>query len=150
MSEQINFKIITPERIVLEDQVDKVVATAVDGEFCVLPGHEPLVTALAIDIVRFHDGNEERTASIIGGICEVQNNEVTILSDRAELDVEIDETRAHHAREVAQAEATQKTDQLDVYTTQLAIARAMARLKALEYSQRRRRASHSRSPDLNQ
>jgi F-type H+-transporting ATPase subunit epsilon len=139
MPQQLNFKIITPERIVFEDQVDKVVATAIDGEFCILPGHEPLVSALAIDIARFHDGNEERTAAVMGGICEVKDDQVTILSDLAELDTEIDEARAHHEREVAQAEATQKTDKMDVYTTQLAIARAIARLKAVEYSQHRRR-----------
>lgn len=135
-----NLKIITPERTVLDADVNKVVATAIDGEFCVLPGHEPLVTTLGIDIVRFHSDDEERTASIIGGLCEVQDNQVTILSDLAELDIEIDEARAHHAQEVAQAEATQKTDKLDVYTAQLAIYRAMARLKAIEYSQRRKRS----------
>jgi F-type H+-transporting ATPase subunit epsilon len=139
---QLNLKIITPERIVFENQVDKLVATAIDGEFCVLPGHEPLVTALGIDIVRFHDGAEERTASVIGGICEVHGDQVTVLSDTAELDVEIDEARAHQAKEVAAAEATQKIDKIDVYSSQLAIARAMARLKAVEFSQRRR---HSRT-----
>jgi F-type H+-transporting ATPase subunit epsilon len=134
----LNLKIITPERIVFEGSTDKLVASAVDGEFCVLPGHEPLVTALGIDIVRFNDGTEERTAAVMGGICEVQGDEITVLSDLAEMDVEIDEARAHQSREIAEAEATQKTDKMDVYTTQMAIARAMARLKAIEYSHRRR------------
>src|SRR5271167_2449537 len=99
-----NLKIITPERIVLEREVEEVTAVAIDGEFSILPRHEPLVSALAIDVLLYRAEGSEYFASIIGGILEVNNDVVTVLSDIAELDAEIDIARAHQAQERAAAE----------------------------------------------
>ncbi len=134
----LKLRIVTPERVVLEQEVEQVTATAVDGELSILPDHEPIVTALAIDMLRYKLNKEEEFAAIMGGILEVKNNEVTILSDVAELDMEVDVARAKQAKERAEAEKTQKTDKLDVYVSELAISRAIARLKAYEFRQRRR------------
>lgn len=139
MAGALNLKIITPDRITLDTQVDGVLATAVDGELYILPNHEPLVTALSIDMLRYRIGKEEEIAAVMGGILEVRNNEVTVLTDAAELDTEIDVARANMAKEKAEAEKTQKTDKLDVYVAEMAISRAIARLKAVEYRQRRRK-----------
>ncbi|MBX9687025.1 MAG: ATP synthase F1 subunit epsilon [Candidatus Obscuribacterales bacterium] len=134
----LTLRIVTPERIVLETQVEQVTATSVDGELSILPEHEPLVTALAVDVLRYRANREEDFAAIMGGILEVKNNEVTVLSDAAELDTEVDAARAHQAKEKAEAERTQKTDKLDVYVSEMAISRAIARLKATEFRQRKR------------
>lgn len=140
MANTINLKIITPDRVVYNNPVSQITAVANDGELTILPGHEPLVTTLAIDVLRFKTtGQEEETAAVIGGILNVNKDEIEILSDVAELDVEIDEARAHQARAKAEAEKTQKTDKLEVYMTELALGRAMARLKAAEMAKMRRR-----------
>lgn len=138
MANKLTLKVLTPERIVLDQEVDEVVARAIDGELAVLPDHEPLLTALAIDILRYKVGRDEMTAAIMGGVMEVNNNEITILSDLAELDVEVDEAKAHQDKDKAEAERTQKVDKLDVYLTEMAISRSIARLKAAEFSKRRR------------
>lgn len=135
----LTLRIITPERIVLEEQVDQVTATAIDGELSILPGHEPLVTALTMDVLRYVAGKEDEFVAVMGGILEVKNGEVTVLSDAAEIDREIDHLRANEAKERALAEKTQKTDKLDVYVTEMAIGRAMARLKAVEFREQRKR-----------
>ncbi|MBY0547142.1 MAG: ATP synthase F1 subunit epsilon [Candidatus Obscuribacterales bacterium] len=132
-------RIITPERIVLEEQVDQVTASAIDGELSILPGHQPLITALKPDVLRYIAKKEDEFAAVMGGILEVKNDEVTVLSDVAELDREIDHARATQAKERAMAEATQKTDKLDVYVSEMAIGRAMARLKAVEFREQRKR-----------
>lgn len=137
----LNLKIVTPERVVLERSVDMIVAKGTAGEFAVLPGHQPLVAALAVDIVRIVENNEEHIAAVMGGLLEVRGNEVTILSDVAELDQEIDIARATQAKERAEAEKTQKTDKLDVYVSEMALSRAIARMKAIEVRQRRRRGN---------
>lgn len=136
----LNLQIITPERIVFDKEVEQVTATAIDGELTILPDHEPITTALDIDIVRFKSDGHESAAAVIGGLLEVTDNRVTVLSDAAELDVEIDAARAHQAKERAEAEKIQRTDKLDVYVTEMAIARAVARLKAAELSKRRARS----------
>jgi len=135
----LNLKIITPERIVLEKQVDRIVAKSTEGELAILPGHEPLVTTLAVDVVRFDSGKEEEFAAIMGGILEVREDEVTVLSDVAELDAEIDEARAKSAADRARAEKMEKKENLDVYVTEMAISKAIARLRAVELRNRRRK-----------
>jgi F-type H+-transporting ATPase subunit epsilon len=138
MAAELKLKIITPDRIVLEKDVDEVSAHAIDGGFAILKGHEPLVTALAIDVMKYSTDGTENFVSIIGGILEVANNEVTILTDAAELDTEIDEARARQAKERAEAEKTQRTDKLDIQLSEMALSRAVARLRAAEFGQRRR------------
>ncbi|MBI5176128.1 MAG: ATP synthase F1 subunit epsilon [Candidatus Melainabacteria bacterium] len=138
MANTLNLKIITPDRIVYESPVEQITAVARDGELTILPGHEPLVTTLAIDVMRFKVRGEEEVAAVIGGIMEVGTSEVTIMSDVAELDVEIDEARAKQAKERVEAEKTQRTDKIDVYASELALSRAMARLKAAELGKLRK------------
>lgn len=143
MSGALTLKIITPERVVLEQSVDEVSARAIDGELSILPNHEPLITALAIDVLRYKVDGAENIAAVIGGLMEVGENNVTVLSDVAELDTEIDEARAHDAKARAEAEKTQKTDKLDIYLSEMAVSRAVARLKAAELSKHRRRRHHT-------
>ncbi|HEY9683224.1 MAG TPA: F0F1 ATP synthase subunit epsilon [Oculatellaceae cyanobacterium] len=134
----LNLKIITPDRIVLETQVDQVTATAIDGELTILPKHEPLVTALKIDVLKYKAHNTEEHVAVLGGLLEVADNQVTVLSDTADLGVEIDVAQANEAKSKAEAEKTQKTDKLEVYLSEMALSKAMARLKAAELSRRRR------------
>lgn len=152
-------KIITPERIVFEAPVQQVTARAVDGELTILPEHEPLVTALAIDVVEFKGESSVDSAAVIGGVMEVKKGEdevadakaagddkpknpdmtyVTIVTNMAELDTEIDEARAHQAKARSEAEKTQKADKLDVHIAEMALSKAMARLKAAELVKRRK------------
>jgi F-type H+-transporting ATPase subunit epsilon len=138
MAPALQLKIITPERVVLEREVEEVTAVAIDGEFSVLPRHEPLVSALAIDVLRYKAEGSQYFASVIAGILEVNNDVVTVLSDIAELDAEIDITRAHQAKERAAAEKTQRAEKLDVHLREIALSRAMTRLKAVELAKRRR------------
>lgn len=153
----IYLKIITPDRIVFEAPVKQVTARAVDGELTILPDHEPIVTALAIDVVEFKGESTSDSAAVIGGVMEVkkeadasENGEseaksnnghmtyVTIVSNMAELYTEIDEARAKQARERLEAEKTQKSDKLEVHLAEMALSKAMARLKAVEMVKRRR------------
>lgn len=138
MAEALTLKIITPERIVLEQQVDEVSARAIDGDLTILPNHEPLITALGIDVLRFRFDKEEHSAAIIGGLLEVGENVVTVLSDTAELDTEIDVARAHEAKEKAAAQKLQRTEGVQTILTEMAMSRAIARLRAAELSRRRK------------
>jgi F-type H+-transporting ATPase subunit epsilon len=138
MSGVLNLKIITPERIVLDEKVDEVMARAIDGDFSILPNHQPMITALAIDVMRYKIGKEEHIAAVMGGLLEVGENQVTVLSDVAELETEIDVAKAKDEKAFHEAETTTKTDKLEVYLSQMALSKAMARLKAAELGQRRR------------
>lgn len=143
MDNQLILKIITPERIVCERKVVKVVAVATDGEFCILPNHEPLLNSLKIDVVKFESTNHEvELACVIGGILEVENNYVTILTDIAELETEIDVVRAKQAKERLMAISTEsKVEDSNTAQMQFALLKAIIRIKVHELSRQKKSAS---------
>jgi F-type H+-transporting ATPase subunit epsilon len=80
----LNLKIITPEKVILDEEVSQVTLPTVSGEITVLPGHIPLVTLLGKgDIVGIKDG-ESIPLAIVGGFVRVAGDEVAIMADFAE------------------------------------------------------------------
>jgi F-type H+-transporting ATPase subunit epsilon len=73
MSKQIKLKVVTPERLVLEELVDEVIVPTTEGEIGVLPGHIPLIAGLASgDVVGIVNG-EQVPMAVVGGFVEVKN-----------------------------------------------------------------------------
>ncbi len=126
----IHFKIITPEKIVYEDDVDAIYAQGEAGSFGVLPNHIPFMSVLAVDVAKIEKNGETKMFSIIGGAFQFKNNEAIILTEVAECGSDIDTTRAQHAKERAEARLSSAETQKDIKIANAAIARAMARLKA--------------------
>jgi F-type H+-transporting ATPase subunit epsilon len=89
MSKLLKLKIVTPEKLILEEEVESVTIPTKEGEITVLPDHVPLIAPLASgDIVAFVNGDYIPMA-IVGGFLEVKNGEsgeteVAILADFAE------------------------------------------------------------------
>lgn len=127
---KLNFKIITPEKILIDEQVDEIYSKSVDGEFGILPGHIDYMTALNIGVTKFRVNEEDKFAATIGGILQVSQNNVTILTDSAELGEEIDLPRAKAAKERAEARLRTAVRDVDVDRAETALARAMARIQA--------------------
>jgi len=99
----LNVALVSPERILYSGDADMVVCRTTDGEIAFLTGHAPFVGALGIGLVRIKlpDGSET-AAAVHGGFVEVRDNEVSILSDVAELADQIDVERARRARDEAE------------------------------------------------
>ena len=81
---QLKLKIITPEKLILEDTVDQVSLPTLDGEITILPNHIPLVTALAAGEILSKKHGEAIPMLVVGGFVEIRDNEVAILADFAE------------------------------------------------------------------
>lgn len=79
----LQLQVITPSRVMVDEIVDEVVAPGVLGEFGVLPGHVPFITLLAEGEIRYKRGSSEQKLSVQGGLAEVRDDKVTILTDRA-------------------------------------------------------------------
>jgi len=94
--------LVTPERVVLEEEVAAVVLRTDVGDATFLAGHTPLIGAIVPGLVRFQreDGTEDRVA-VHGGFVHVQGGGVTVLAPVAELEADIDVERARRAQEVA-------------------------------------------------
>jgi F-type H+-transporting ATPase subunit epsilon len=130
MAKEILLEVVTPDKLLLSQKVEVLVATSVDGEFGVLAGHVPFLASLAVGELRFKTGNETEYAAIAGGFCEVTGEKVTILAEAAELAREIDVDRAQRARERAEQRVQKAADeQMDYIRAEIALQRAMLRLK---------------------
>lgn len=130
MSKTLKLKIITPQKILLEEEVDAVYSTSTDGQFGVLPDHIPYMTPLAVGVTEYTKGGQKEFISTIGGIFQVKDNIVTILSDMAELGEQIDLTRAKAAKERAETRLRTGAKDVDTDRAQMALARAIARIHA--------------------
>ncbi len=141
----LSLKIITPERVVFEEEnVDSVTLPGSEGELTILPRHAPLMSGLAPGGLRFRRGGEEFDVALSGGFLEVRDNKVTVLADTAERSEEIDAERAAEARERAASRIATHEDNLDVARALAALERASARLKVIE--RRRRRGGMAATP----
>jgi F-type H+-transporting ATPase subunit epsilon len=123
-------KIITQEKVVFDDEVDAVYSKGIDGEFGILKGHIPIMTALDIGVTRATIGNEVKSFTTMGGILQFKNEECLILTTLAESGEEIDEARARDALERAKRRLNNAQARMDAKRAEAAIARAEARLKA--------------------
>lgn len=130
MSGKLNLKIITPQKVLVEKQVDSVFSKSVEGEFGILPGHISYMTDLDIGVTEYITGKEKEYISTMGGVLQVKDNTVTILSDTAELGEEIDVTRAKSAQERAEARLRTGASDVNADRAQIALARAVARIHA--------------------
>lgn len=129
MAGTFKFELVTPERMVLSQDASQVVVPGVEGEFTVLPGHAPVISALRPGVVDATLG-DARTIRVFvkGGFAEIDADRVTVLAERA-LDVEAMDTE-FISRELQTAEADLAAATGDA--EKLAAASAVEQLKALQ------------------
>jgi F-type H+-transporting ATPase subunit epsilon len=98
----IHLQVVTPERVVLEEDADIVVARGAEGDLGILHGHEPLITPLATGELVYRTDGQDHALAISGGFLEVSPDKVIVLADVAERSEEIDTERAEEARRRAE------------------------------------------------
>ena len=125
----IELQIVTPDRLIVEDQVDEVEVPGSEGYFGVLPGHTPMLAALAVGELWYRKGQEKTYLSIAFGFAEVLPDRVTILARLAERAEEIDAERAETARRRAEERLAQPKSDLDYERARVALTKALVRLQ---------------------
>jgi F-type H+-transporting ATPase subunit epsilon len=96
-------RVIAPDKTVWDATADEVILPSTTGQVGILTGHAPLVTALDIAVMQVKSGKDKWTKiALMGGFAEVDNNEVTVLVNGAELGSNIDAGAAK--AELAEAE----------------------------------------------
>ncbi len=132
---KILLEIVTPDRVVVSEEVDIVTAPGVVGEFGVLANHAPMVAAIKIGPLHYRIGDKEEWVAISGGFCEVSQNKITFIVEAAERAYEIDVERALRAKERAekriQAYLT-RAEKIDYIRAKAALQRALTRLLVAE------------------
>lgn len=127
-------EIVTPEKIVVSQEVDSVVAPGTDGEFGVLPGHIHFLTGIVPGELRYNTGTGKESMAVTTGFAEVSNDKVSILVDAAEKISEIDAERARQAMERARErlEKDRRTENIDNLRAEAALRRAVMRIRVVE------------------
>jgi F-type H+-transporting ATPase subunit epsilon len=90
----IAFEIVTPDGQCLNERVAGFTAPSVQGQFGVLPGHRPLLAALATGIVSYQQGSEERRVAVGSGFVELFEDRAVLLTDRFVKREDVDPVRA--------------------------------------------------------
>lgn len=126
---KIHLQIITPQKPVLDKQVDFVVLPASKGELGILPGHTQYMTTLKIGVLRYKIGEETETFALLGGIAEIEHNKVSVFAEGAVLQDEIDEETARQQLEAAKATRTQSNKTIDLEQADKEIKEALLLLK---------------------
>jgi F-type H+-transporting ATPase subunit epsilon len=133
MASKIRLELVTPERLLVSDEVDEVIAPGYEGEFGVLPEHTQYLAILSAGVLRYRKGDEVRKVAVSGGFAEVTSDQVAVLADVAEKAEEIDVDRARQARSRAEAALQDpSTDDASYRRMSFALQRALARLSASE------------------
>lgn len=136
MASTVELEIITPERIVMAEDIEMIVVTAVDGELGIMPNHYPLITGLKISVARvLLPGAEQwKPLAIAGGLLEVLPYKISIVVPSAELAEEIDTERALAAKKRAEKRLATKSDSISKTRAEISLQRALTRLKAAQYN----------------
>ena len=127
---QLLLEVVTPDRLVLSTEADVVVCPGVEGQFGVLVGHIPFLSALDIGEMYYKVGGKTEYLAVSGGFAEVSGAKVTIVAEAAELGREIDVERARRAMERAEKRiAAGKTADIDWARAEVALRRSLVRTK---------------------
>lgn len=132
---KVQLEIVTPEKVVVSQAVNIVVAPGSMGEFGVLEGHVPFLTGIEPGELRYTIGPETQHLSVSSGFAEVSSNKVSILVDAAEMAEHIDVERARMAMERARNRLSKDraaNRDIDFSRAEAALKRAVVRIKVAE------------------
>ena len=130
LNRNFHLEIRTPEQLVYDGDVTSVTAPGVEGNFQILAGHIPFLTALEVGEIRVHESSETpQLMATSGGVFEVLRTGVIVLVETAEWASEIDVPRAESALDRAQTQLKENAPDLNRPRAEAALARAQNRLK---------------------
>ena len=133
MAGNIRLEVVTPQKEVVKEEAQIVMAPGVLGEFGVLIGHTPFMTALNVGTIRYSDAQgQEQSVFVSGGFAEALPDKVTVLAESAEKSQDIDVDRAKAAMERAQKRLEDKAADIDYLRAEMALKRALHRIQLAE------------------
>tara|TARA_B100001057_G_scaffold362797_1_gene365413 strand:- start:667 stop:1092 length:426 start_codon:yes stop_codon:yes gene_type:complete len=133
MSDKIKLDIVSAEEELFSEDVEMIYAPAEMGDVGISPKHTPLITRLRPGDVRAQISKDEmKTFYVSGGILEIQPNEVTILSDTALREDDLDEERALEAERIAKEAMINSANDIDSSKAKSELLQAAAQLRLIK------------------
>jgi F-type H+-transporting ATPase subunit epsilon len=131
MADTFQLEIATPERLLVNEQVNSAQLPAQNGYVGILAGHAPLMSALGPGIVSFEGGGSgPHVYAIAGGFLEISENHVRVLADDAEAAEDIQVDKARQQLEQGNRDLHQAKDTAESERALRAVQHAQARIDA--------------------
>jgi F-type H+-transporting ATPase subunit epsilon len=138
MADKIRLRVVTPTRLVLDEEVDEVTAPGELGEFGVLPDHIAFLSTLVPGVLSYKQGSKIQILAVSGGYAEVLDNVMTVLATAAESPNEIDVARAQRTKEQSEKIlAGLNYEDQEFKMAEAALRRALVRLQVASKEARR-------------
>ena len=126
---KLTLEIVTPDRALVNEQVDEVELPGSDGYFGVLPGHTELLASLKVGELWYRIGQEKHYLAIAFGFVEVLPHQVTVLARIAEKAQDIDIARAEAAKKRAEERMARPAADMDFERARVALMKSLIRLQ---------------------
>ena len=131
---KLTLEVVTPDGLLMRDEVDSVQAPGSEGSFGVLPGHTPMLTMLGAGEIVYRKGAEVGRIVCLFGFCEVLPDRVHIMAEGGELAAEIDIAKAERAKAQAAERMKMVKDEEGFNEAQADYVKAVARLSVATHT----------------
>nr|YP_009379875.1 ATP synthase CF1 epsilon chain [Taxodium distichum]YP_009714224.1 ATP synthase CF1 epsilon subunit [Taxodium mucronatum]QGJ04641.1 ATP synthase CF1 epsilon subunit [Taxodium distichum var. imbricarium]QQV68978.1 ATP synthase CF1 epsilon subunit [Taxodium sp. 'Zhongshanshan']QGJ04558.1 ATP synthase CF1 epsilon subunit [Taxodium mucronatum]QGJ04724.1 ATP synthase CF1 epsilon subunit [Taxodium distichum]QQV69061.1 ATP synthase CF1 epsilon subunit [Taxodium sp. 'Zhongshanshan'] len=128
----LNLRVITPNRVVWDSEVQEIILTTNNGQMGVLPNHTALVTALDIGVMKIRLNAQWSTMALMGGFAKIDKNEIILLVNNAERGIDIDLQKAQESFRLAKADRARAEGKRQAIEADVALKRARTRLEAAD------------------
>jgi len=124
-------KVITPEKVIFDNEADELILPTINGEIAVLPHHVDLLTQLAPGEMIIKVKGKDHHIALTGGFLQIEQSELSVLAEYAIRSEEIDTKKAQEAQKRAEEvlKNTEKVGERDFAIAQMDIRRAVLELK---------------------
>nr|QYB22861.1 ATP synthase CF1 epsilon subunit [Widdringtonia nodiflora]BBN67105.1 ATP synthase CF1 epsilon chain [Widdringtonia schwarzii] len=129
---KLNLRVLTPNRVVWDSEVQEIILSANSGQMGVLPKHIAMVTALDIGVMKIRLNAQWSTMALMGGFAKIDNDEVTLLVNNAERGIDIDLQEAQESFRLAKADRARAEGKRQAIEADVALKRARTRLEAAD------------------
>ena len=136
MPETLKLEIITPQAVIVSEDVEMVTLPGIDGQMGVYPQHMRLITQIVPGEIIITKGGTDRSLAVGEGLVDVNADRVAIVTDMAIPAERIDEAQVEEARARAAARLQEKISDEEVASVNASLARSLAQLQV----KRRRRS----------
>nr|YP_009475558.1 ATP synthase CF1 epsilon subunit [Juniperus microsperma]AVK59620.1 ATP synthase CF1 epsilon subunit [Juniperus microsperma] len=128
----LNLRVLTPNRVVWDSEVQEIILTTNSGQMGVLPNHIAIVTALDIGVMKIRLNAQWSTMALMGGFAKIGNDEITLLVNNAERGIDIDLQEAQESFRLAKADRARAEGKRQAIEVDVALKRARTRLEAAD------------------
>ena len=125
MADTMKLEIVTPEDKIYSDDVNMVTLPGKEGQMGIFPNHVPLMTQVAAGEILAQKGSEQQYLAVGEGFVQITPDKISVLTDMAVAEDNIDEAKAEEAKKQAEARLQEKLSDEELATVKAALAHSI-------------------------